>query len=279
MSTNTRAHNALTKKGNLSVFTTIAAVAIGCLSANAQTSFQSSVDFTGLAHGTILDPADNLSDSAYLGIALSVERNDGAGLLKTVIFDTNDTSLNGVTQDPDLVEVVAGNASAEDFGSIAIIQTNSFNEPFTISADGTMINDAPSGVSDDGHGGTFIFDLTPQTGVSIDSFQFSFLDIENVGEISVFVVDANGSFTISGSQILAEQADIVLGDRTRNTTSFLDSDGINTFEGITQVSIISTTSFGIDNFKVSGTVVPEPSSSLLIALSSVALCFNRRRKN
>ncbi|MGJ8643286.1 MAG: hypothetical protein ACSHX9_07760 [Luteolibacter sp.] len=256
------------------ISTAIIALAAGCLSANAQISFGDGADFSGYQHGSIIDPTEILSNSAYLATTLSVTPPPG-GYDKAVIFATQDPNVPGNpdVEDQDLIPNGTGNLTAADVGNIAIIQENT---DFTIT--NGVIDNPYVEVDDHANGGTFTFDLNPGNDVTVNAFRIDLIDVESANQIKIIAYDGNGSFTWTGSDLQSLGSGIEYGNASANRTSVLTAAEAN-LSGITKVDIVSTTSFAIGNFKVRGTVVPEVSSSLLAILSAGIFCFRRKRSN
>lgn len=265
-------HSVLKPNAFLGTAALVASITVSCLSANAQISFVDTIDFSGFRHGSVIDPGTNLSSSPFLGTTLSVTPPSG-GFDKAVIFASQNSFVvgNPGIPDPDLVANSLGNIGAADLGNLAIIQENT---NFTIT-DGRI--DRPFSVVDDhANGGTFSFNLNPGTDVTVDSFQIDLVDVESSGQIRIVAFDGTDSFTWTGGDLRRLSRDITFGDATANRTSFLTAAQAGLTE-ITRVDIVSTTSFGIDNFTVRGTVIPEVSSSLLTILSAGLFCLRRKR--
>lgn len=247
-------------------------LAVACLSASAQISFVDTVDFSGFRHGSVIDPGANLSSSPFLGTTLSVTPPAG-GFDQAVIFASQNSFVinDPNSPDPDLIANSLGNIGAADLGNLAIIQENT---DFTIT-NGRI--DRPFSVVDDhANGGTFSFDLNPGTDVTVNAFQFDFIDVEASRDLTVVAFDGANSFTFSGGDLRRLQRDIVFADGAANRTSLITAQqaGLTQF---TRVDIISTTSFGIDNFTVAGTAIPEISSSFMAILSAGLFCLRRKR--
>ena len=265
----------------------VLALALGSLSATAQTSFVDTVDFSDLEHGDIISGTTNLSGNRFLETTLTVTPPSG-GFDQAVIFDTQNPDViqgvhDGTVEDGDLIPRASRSNAGTDFGGIAIIQENT---DFDIDKNGRIELEQ---VDDAGRGGTFSFNLNPAGGFIIDSFQIDLIDVERADQIRIVAFDENGQFEFSGADLQALDSSIVYNNQSANRTSFLSladtsslgesQDGIanSALSQITRVDIISSTSFGVDNFTV--TAVPEVSSSLLTLLSAGFFCFRRKRKN
>lgn len=225
----------------------------------------------GFVHGTLVPENAYADRSSFISPRITVQ-SPTSSITNAVIFDTRDPRTKNQSSDTDLIPNGTGNAGSVNFGNVVIVQENT---DFTVT--NGRIDNPYVKVDDDANGGLFTIDLNPSENVRIDAFQLDFIDVEKAGQIAFRFHDAEGSnFTWTGADLQRDDPTIMFGDASANRTRFLTAMEMN-LNGITRFEAISSTSFALDNFRVKGTLVPEPSSGLLTMASALLFSIRRRR--
>lgn len=244
-------------------------LALGALALSAPAQ-AGSIDFTGLAHGQVIDDEFELSD----GLTISAI-NHRRSFHYAVIFDSG---LSG-TRDGDLEgptgrQWAGGNADPDEpFGNLLIVQENE-----------TGCDSGVCDLPDDegGNGGDLVFAFDH----AIESFGFDAVDLESDQAANANVLFFSGAGPAIATVSFAE-FECAVGPFCDSSVAFIGNNGANHLADVTaaalgvesfdRVVIDLAGSGAVDNIRWTDHQVPEPGPTGLLVGGAMALAGLARR--